>query len=272
MSEVKNNPLKISLIQTGMYWHEIDANLAMLEEKIWQIGQPTDLILLPEMFTTGFTNAASTLAEPMNSKTFRWMKQQAMQTGAAVCGSFIAKEGRALYNRLLWMQPDGIYAFYDKKHLFRMSEEHATYTSGTERLIVEWKGWKICPLICYDLRFPVWSRNTTNEKGKLAYDLLLYVANWPASRSQVWDILLQARAIENLAYCIGINRIGEDGMGISYKGRSIVLNFKGEAMEDLREDEKISTVSLSLQALQEFRQKFPAHLDADAFDLRKNIL
>jgi predicted amidohydrolase len=268
MSETREN-LRVSLIQTALHWHDIDANLAMLEEKIWQIGAETDLVVLPEMFSTGFTNAAASLAEPMNSKTFRWMKQQAMQTKAAVCGSFIAKDGQQLFNRLLWMQPDGNYLFYDKKHLFRMSEEHETYTAGQERLIVEWKGWKICPLICYDLRFPVWSRNTLSNNGNLAYDILLYVANWPAVRSRVWDTMLQARAMENLSYCIGVNRIGDDGMGISYNGHSIVLNFKGEAVADLREEEMISTISLSWQDLKDFRQKFPAHLDADAFDLRK---
>ena len=261
--------LKVTLIQSSLYWHDIDANLAMLEEKIWQIGQETDLIVLPEMFSTGFTNAAPELAEPMNSKTFRWVKQMAKQTNAVVSGSFIARDGKDLYNRLLWMCPDGTFATYDKKHLFRMSEEHDIYTAGKERLIVEWKGWKICPLICYDLRFPVWSRNLTQEDESLSYDLLLYVANWPAARSQVWRTLLQARALENLAYCIGLNRIGEDGNHIAYDGQSTVFNYKGEIISDLLANDTIVTVELSKSALNEFRNKFPAYLDADAFTLGK---
>lgn len=261
--------LKVTLIQSSLYWHDIDANLAMLEEKTWQIGQETDLIVLPEMFSTGFTNAAPELAEPMNSKTFRWVKQMAKQTNAVVSGSFIARDGKDLYNRLLWMCPDGTFATYDKKHLFRMSEEHDIYTAGKERLIVEWKGWKICPLICYDLRFPVWSRNLTQEDESLSYDLLLYVANWPAARSQVWRTLLQARALENLAYCIGLNRIGEDGNHIAYDGQSTVFNYKGEIISDLLANDTIVTVELSKSALNEFRNKFPAYLDADAFTLGK---
>ena len=261
--------LKVSLIQSPLHWHDIDANLAMMEEKIWQIGQKTDLIILPEMFTTGFTNAAPELAEPMNSKTFRWMKQQAMQTQAAVTGSFIARDGKDLYNRLLWMQPDGEYLTYDKKHLFRMSEEHEIYSAGEERLVVEWKGWKICPLICYDLRFPVWSRNLTLDDASLSYDILIYVANWPAVRSQVWRALLHARALENLSFCIGLNRVGEDGMNIAYNGQSLVFDYKGEINADLADKDTITTVELSKPALEEFRRKFPAYLDADPFTLGK---
>ncbi|WPP48065.1 amidohydrolase [Catalinimonas niigatensis] len=261
--------LKISLIQTSLYWQNIDANLGMLEEKIWHIDEKTDLIVLPEMFTTGFTNAAKDLAEPMNSKTFRWMKQQAMQTKAVVCGSFIARDGKDMYNRLLWMRPDGEYATYDKKHLFRMSEEHEIYSAGQDRVVVEWKGWKIRPLICYDLRFPIWSRNETDADGYLAYDLLLYVANWPAARVYVWQSLLQARAIENLSYCVGVNRVGEDDMGITYNGHSLLFNYKGEVMNDLEETEKIITFALHKSELSAFRKKFPAHLDADAFRLGK---
>ena len=259
--------LKISLIQTSLYWHNIDANLAMIEEKIWQIGEETDLIVLPEMFSTGFTNAAPALAEPMNSKTFRWMKQQAKQTQAIVTGSFIARDGKDLHNRLLWMRPDGGYAAYDKKHLFRMSEEHEIYAPGKERLVVEWKGWKICPLICYDLRFPVWSRNLTLNDGSLSYDVLLYVANWPAARSQVWRTLLEARALENLSYCIGLNRVGEDGMNIAYNGQSLIFNHRGETLADLADENTITTIGLSKPALEEFRRKFPAYLDADPFTL-----
>lgn len=264
-----SDSLKISLIQSSLHWHNIDANLAMFEEKIWQIEDKSDLIILPEMFSTGFTNAATDLAEPMNSKTFRWMKQQASQTQAVVCGSFIACEGNNLYNRLLWMRPDGEYTTYDKKHLFRMSEEHEIYTAGKDRVVVEWKGWKIRPLVCYDLRFPVWSRNETFADGSQTYDLLLYVANWPAARVHVWQALLQARAIENLSYCIGVNRVGEDGMNISYNGHSVAFNYKGEIMAELGETEKIMSIELTKADLNGFRQKFPAHLDADHFQLRE---
>lgn len=264
-----SDTLKISLIQSPLHWHKIDANLAMFEEKIWQIEGDTDLIILPEMFSTGFTNAAPDLAEPMNSKTFRWMKQQATQTKAVVCGSFIAREGKHMYNRLLWMQPNGEYSYYDKKHLFRMSEEHEIYSAGTTHLTVELKGWKIKPLVCYDLRFPVWSRNQTIDDNTLAYDLLLYVANWPASRVHVWQTLLKARAIENLSYCVGLNRVGEDGMQISYNGHSCIYNYKGESVTDLGDHEKISSVELSKAELIAFRKKFPAYLDADSFSLNK---
>ncbi len=175
--------LSVTLVQTTLHWHSIEANLAMLEEKLWQIEGATDLIVLPEMFNTGFTNAAHELAEPMNSRTFRWMKQMAAQTQAVVMGSYIVREQTSFYNRLLWMEPDGAFATYDKRHLFRMSDEHTVFTAGQERLIRIWKGWRICPLVCYDLRFPVWSRNTVIDTGALAYDLLIYVANWPAART-----------------------------------------------------------------------------------------
>jgi len=263
MSE--QDTLKVTLIQSSLHWHDIDANLAMMEEKIWQVGEETDLIVLPEMFTTGFTNAAPELAEPMNSKTFRWMKQQAKQTKAVVTGSFIARDGKDLFNRLLWMRPDGEYATYDKRHLFRMSEEHEIYTPGREHLVVNWKGWKIRPLICYDLRFPVWSRNTKQEDDSLAYDMLLYVANWPAARSRVWRTLLEARALENLSYCIGLNRVGDDGMNIAYDGQSLAFNHKGEIIADLADQDTIVTATFSKTELNTFRRKFPAYLDADPF-------
>lgn len=262
--------LKISLIQTDIHWHSIDANLAMLEEKIWQIGEETDLIVLPEMFNTGFTNSAKELAEPMNSKTFRWMKQQAMQMQAVVIGSFIVKEKSQFFNRLLWMEPNGAFDFYDKKHLFRMSKEHEVFSSGKEKLIKSWKGWRICPLICYDLRFPVWSRNYPDSKGELLYDLLIYVANWPAARSEAWKTLLKARAIENLSYVAGVNRVGEDGNKVTYNGNSIIADYKGEVVFSAVDQEVITTYTLSKPELVAFRKKFPAYLDIDPFLLREN--
>lgn len=283
--------LSVTIIQTDLFWENPTANLANLEEKMAQISLPTDLIILPEMFTTGFTMNAKSIAEPMNFTTFKWLKQQAKRTQAVITGSFIVKEGEHFYNRLIWMRPDGSFETYDKRHLFRMGEEDKTFTAGTKRLIVELKGWKICPLICYDLRFPVWSRNFIQEKGEkekeakesthfqshthdlmphttyLNYDLLIYVANWPRVRSQVWDTLLQARAIENQSYCIGVNRVGKDGMGLDYTGNSAVIDYKGNQLFYQKELEVIHNQLLSKKELEDFRIKFPAYLDADEFEI-----
>ena len=260
--------LSATLIQTDVHWLNIEANLAMLEEKIWQIEGETDIIILPEMFTTGFTNEAASLAEPMNSKTFRWMKQMAAQTQALLIGSYIVKENQHFYNRLLWMEPDGSFAHYDKHHLFRMSEEHAVYTPGQELLIKYWKGWNVCPLICYDLRFPVWSRNRLKADGTLSYDLLICVANWPAVRSDVWMTLLRARAIENASCVVGVNRVGEDGNGIAYDGNSVVMNAQGDISFREVDKESVATVALSYDDLMTHRRQFPVHLDADDFSLK----
>ncbi|MTI31644.1 amidohydrolase [Xanthovirga aplysinae] len=261
--------LQITFIQSQLYWQNIEANLAMLEEKLWQNIEATDLIILPEMFNTGFTMQAQRLAEPMNSRTFRWMKQQAAQHNAVVTGSYIVREGMAYYNRLIWMEPDGNYAIYDKRHLFRMAQEDKYYNPGKKRLIRKLKGWKICPLVCYDLRFPVWSRNLVPEgEEDLPYHILLYVANWPAARIQAWDVLLQARAIENLSYCIGVNRTGTDGQGIVYNGHSAVVNPKGQYLARLEDEEEIVNVKLSSSELMGFRERFPAHLDSDSFKLQ----
>ncbi len=253
--------LKLTFVQSDIHWHQIEANLAMFEEKIWQIDEPTNIIVLPEMFQTGFTMDTS-LAEPMNFTTFKWMKQMAAQQKAVVTGSYIVKDGGKVFNRLVWMQPDGEYYTYDKRHLFRMADEHNHFNDGQSKLIVEWKGWKICPLVCYDLRFPVWSRNVNLE-----YDLLLYVANWPAARISAWDALLRARAIENVAYSVGLNRVGEDGKSITYNGHTGVYSFKGEELL-FSESEAILNVTLNKKELVGFREKFPAHLDADDFDIR----
>ena len=308
--------LSVTLIQTDLYWENPTANLANLEEKIAQISTQTDLIILPEMFNSGFTMNVKAVAEPMNFTTFKWLRQQAKKTNAVVMGSFIVKgigntgilsratddrgkDSRATYyNRLIWMRPDGSFEQYDKRHLFRMGNEHLTFTGGKERLIVELKGWKICPLICYDLRFPVWSRQQahshestkrqsekkqrnegTKEQSEgnlevdyspltphpsyLTYDLLIYIANWPAARSQVWDTLLQARAIENQSYCIGVNRVGEDGMGLNYSGNSAVIDFKGNQLFYEKDLEVTHNRILNYQELIDFRTKFPAYLDAD---------
>jgi omega-amidase len=286
--------LSVTIIQTSLYWENPTANLANLEEKIATISTQSDLIILPEMFTTGFTMNVKAVAEPMNFTTFKWMRQQAKQTKAVITGSYIVKEDENYYNRLLWMRPDGTFEKYDKRHLFRMGGEHHHFAEGSERLIVELKGWKICPLICYDLRFPVWSRNFQQEEGgkeevkmgkeigdnsiphtydlipttpNLNYDILIYVANWPAVRSQVWDTLLQARAIENQSYCIGVNRVGGDGMGLNYTGNSAVIDFKGNQFFYQKDTEVINNQILSKQELDDFRTKFPAYLDADEFGI-----
>lgn len=260
--------LTITFIQSHLHWQQIDANLAMFEEKIWQIKEQTDLIILPEMFSTGFTMEAQPLAEPMNSKTFRWMKQMAAQTKAVITGSFIVREGQQFYNRLIWMRPDGSYSFYDKRHLFRMAAEEKIYTPGKSILIEELNGWKICPLICYDLRFPCWGRNKVTEDGCQAFDLLIFIANWPAVRINAWDILLQARAIENLAYVAGVNRTGNDGIGIAYNGHSAIISPKGDHQFLAGEAEDIFTINLNYEELASFRKKFPAYLDADAVEIK----
>lgn len=260
--------LNVTLIQSELYWEEIGANLSSLEEKIWQINGPTDVIVLPEMFTTGFTMNAATLAEHMNMRTFKWMRQVAEQTGALIVGSYIVVEDGKYFNRLLWMEPGGIFKTYDKRHLFRMAAEHNTYSQGNALLLAEWKGWRVCPLVCYDLRFPVWSRNRFDKDlNGLSYDLLIYVANWPSARVEAWDALLQARAIENLCYSVGVNRVGMDGNGIPYNGHSAVYSPKGETLFYQEDLETIKTVALNGEELRSYREKFPAYLDADDFSI-----
>lgn len=256
------NDLHITLIQTPLHWQNPQANRAMLEEKIWQITETTDLIVLPEMFTTGFTMEASAWAEPMNLTTFKWLRQQAEQTGAMLIGSYIIEANGQYFNRLIAMKPDGSYQHYDKRHLFRMANEHEIYTAGKTQIICEWKGWRVMPLVCYDLRFPVWSRNKM-----LDYDLLLYVANWPAPRAHAWKSLLMARAIENLSYVIGVNRTGEDGKGLLYAGDSTAIDFKGDYLIQCAEAETLASATLSKDNLHEYRAKFPAYKDADDFNL-----
>jgi predicted amidohydrolase len=258
--------LKVTLLQSNLHWHQPQANLAMFEEQIWSIDGSTDVIILPEMFNTGFTMEAHGHAEPMGTQTFKWLQQMAQQTAAAITGSYIVKEGGNYFNRLLWVTPDGKHLTYDKRHLFRMAEEHLTFTMGVERLITIWKGWKVCPQICYDLRFPVWSRNITSE-GLPAFDLLLFVANWPKPRISAWDVLLRARSIENSCYTIGVNRIGNDGNEIAYNGHSTVVDPKGKVIFFEEEVEVIKSLTLRWQEIEHLRAKFPVHLDADKFNI-----
>lgn len=262
MAAASGTSLRITLIQTDLFWENIYANLGMLEEKLMNLNEPTDVIVLPEMFNSGFTNNVTQTAEPMNLTTHRWMKQMAAQANAAVVGSIAIKIGNKFVNRLLWVEPDGTTVHYDKRHLFRMGFENEAYLQGSEILIRQWRGWKICPLICYDLRFPVWSRNVN-----LAYDLLLYVASWPAARAYVWQTLLPARAIENLSFVAGVNRIGTDGNATEHMGQSALYDFKGIPQNTPGDNEEILQFTLSKTELDQFREQFPANLDADSFEM-----
>jgi predicted amidohydrolase len=263
----KSPEIRIALIQTDLYWQDKTANLAMLEEKIWDLRGKTDLIILPEMFPTGFSMDAQKLAEPMNLTVCKWMKHLAVQTQAVLTGSAIISAGGQFHNRLLWVTPDGEVEHYDKRHLFRMAEEHQTFAPGQKLPIFNLNGWNFCPQVCYDLRFPVWSRNGWDD-GVPGYDVVFYVASWPATRVSAWDALLPARAIENLAYSIGVNRVGTDGNGISYSGHSTAYDFKGEKVMDLGEREATEVVTFSAQNLEDYRTKFPAWRDADHFEIR----
>jgi omega-amidase len=254
--------LKITLVQSNIHWESPTANRAMLEEKLWATVLDTDIVILPEMFTTGFSMQAKELAEPMNLTTTKWLKQMASQFNALFIGSIIIKENNFFYNRLLAVYPDGTIAQYDKRHLFQIAGESDVYTKGTERLIINYKGWNICPLICYDLRFPVWSRNINQE-----YDLLIYIANWPTARIEAWNTLLKARAIENLCYVAGVNIISDIDDKINYNGNSCIWDYQGASLAEAKSQNTILTSSLSKKALYDYRAFFPALLDADSFNL-----
>ena len=257
--------LKVTTIQTNLYWEDIHKNLEHFNEKLNVLLEPTDIIILPEMFTTAFTMNPLVLAEEHGGEGLQWMQQKAKEKNAVLVGSISVKDKQHYYNRLYWVMPDGTYKFYDKRHLFQMGNEHLHYVAGTKKLIIDYKGWKICPLICYDLRFPVWSRNKKDD----TYDVLLYVANWPEVRSYPWKQLLIARAIENQAYVIGVNRIGEDGNAIKHSGDSCVINPKGEIISTTKANEdKTETLSLSYTYLDEFRKLFPVMLDGDDFEFQ----
>lgn len=260
----------MALFQSNLHWHDRAANLAMFEEKIWQLPKKVDIIILPEMFTTGFSMDAESHAEPMNLHSTKWMKQMASQTGSVVTGSIIVKENGKFFNRLLWVTPAGNITHYNKRHLFGMAQEDLHYDKGQERVFVEYKGWKIMPQICYDLRFPVWSRNRVldKDKGEMEYDLAFYIASWPQVRVSAWDILLKARAVENLCYTVGVNRIGEDGNGIPHCGHSGAYDFKGETLAFGEEKENILLVELDKHALTAYRQKVPFWKDGDLFELK----
>ena len=259
LSQLPN--LNIALVQTTLVWHDCKANHAHFEELLDQ-AQGADLVILPEMFTTGFSMDSETLAEPEHGVTAKWLLNQAKRINAVVTGSVIIRAADGSHrNRLLWARPDGELLHYDKRHLFRMAGEHEHYSPGDRQVQFELKGWRIRPLICYDLRFPVRSRGSQDT------DLLLYTANWPGARRQHWNRLLPARAIENLCYVAAVNRIGTDGKGFAYTGDSQVLDFQGESLLNIGEADGVFHVSLSAESLAAYRQRFPAYLDADTFEI-----
>jgi omega-amidase len=267
LSSMKN--LRISLVQGATLWHDPAGNREYYGDLIAPLHGTTDLVLLPETFTSGFSNDAIADAETMDGPTVAWMLEQARKLDAAVTGSVQLRTDEGVFNRLLWATPDGGLKHYDKRHLFRYAKEHERYAAGNERLTVEWKGWRICPLVCYDLRFPVYSRNRydVERKGQLDYDLLLYVANWPAARAWPWKTLLRARAIENLCYVAGLNRVGDDGNGLHYAGDSAVIDFLGHPVSECTDEEVVATTTLQAAELAAHRERFPAMLDGDAFSL-----
>lgn len=256
-----NPHLRVTLIQADLAWQDPSANRSLFASHFRGLVGHTDLIVLPEMFTTGFSMDAAALAETMDGPTVEWMREEAVSLGCAITGSVIIRDGDRHCNRLLWVTADGQLQHYDKRHLFRMAKEQEHYAAGESRLVVRLKGWRICPLVCYDLRFPVWSRNRGD------YDLLLYVANWPGRRSMAWKTLLRARAIENIAYVVGVNRIGKDGNGATYLGESAAIDFLGKVLAGDRGGDFVETVVLDRESLDAFRRDFPAHLDADDFSL-----
>jgi predicted amidohydrolase len=260
--------LNVSIIQADLFWEDIPKNIEAFTRKIDGIDEETDLIILPEMFNTGFSINPDTITEEYLGPTFNWMQQMAKERNAAITGSVLTKVEGNYYNRLYWVEPNGSHKFYDKKHLFRLGKEWKIFTPGTKSLVVEWKGWKIKPLVCYDLRFPVWSKNRLID-GQYEYDLLIYVANWPAIRKYAWKHLLISRALENLSYVAGINRVGQDGHAINHSGDSMLVDTKGQIIAQANAyHEEMITTRLSFTELQNFRDQFPFSLDWDEFELK----
>jgi len=261
--------LRISLVQGDTRWHDPAGNRAHYAALLAPLAGATDLVVLPETFTSGFSNEAIDKAEGMDGPTVAWIVEQAGRLGAAVTGSAQLRTADGVFNRLLFATPDGRLQYYDKRHLFRYANEHQRYAAGRDRLSVEWRGWRINPQVCYDLRFPVFCRNRydVERPGALDFDLQLFVANWPSARAYAWRTLLRARAIENLCYVAAVNRVGEDGNGLHYAGDSAVIDFLGQPQLEIREREQAATSTISAAALAEHRARFPAMLDADAFEL-----
>ncbi|MEO6489539.1 MAG: amidohydrolase [Ferruginibacter sp.] len=257
--------LTISTIQTQLHWEDKEKNLRMLEEKINTLFHKTEIVVLPEMFSTGFSMNAEKLAETMDGPTIGWMKKLSAENRVILTGSLIIEEDNKYYNRLIWMMPNGEFGYYNKRHLFAYGEEDKHYSSGNKRLIASVKGWKINLQVCYDLRFPVWSRQLPANGDLYEYDALIYVANWPERRSHAWKTLLCARAIENQCYVIGVNRVGNDGKDIYYSGNSLVIDPLGEVLYHMADDEDVYTVTLLKEQLEQVRTKFPFMKDADGF-------
>lgn len=253
--------LTVNIVQSELHWHNPDANRDHFESIISSLDRPGDLIVLPEMFTTGFTMDAASQAEQMDGASVSWIKRMAAQTGSSVCGSVIIEDAGAFYNRFVCSAPGGALATYDKRHLFRLADEQHHYTAGSERMTFDINGFRICPMVCYDLRFPVWSRSRGD------FDLILYVANWPSRRQFAWDTLLRARAIENLSYAVGVNRVGTDGNDLPYTGGSSIIDFLGADLANLGDQSGTASATLDMQALLDFRERFAFHKDADDFTL-----
>ena len=261
--------LTVSIIQPDLKWEDKSANLQMLEDRIMSLPL-TELVVLPEMFSTGFSMRPESLAESMEGASVQWMKQVASRKKIILTGSLIIEENGLYFNRLIWMLPNGQYGQYDKRHLFGYASEHEHYAAGNKRLIASVNGWKINLQVCYDLRFPVWSRQANNPADQPdevlpEYDMLIYVANWPERRSHAWKTLLQARAIENQCFVAGVNRVGSDGNGIFHNGDSMIIDPLGEPLIHLQKDKSSYTLTLDGQKLDEVRKKLPFLKDGDGF-------
>ena len=259
--------LSITTIQTQLLWEEKSANLRLLEQKISGITEKTEIVVLPEMFSTGFSMRPELLAETMEGDTVKWMSRVSADNGVIITGSIIIEDGGKYFNRLIWMLPNGKYGYYDKRHLFAYGEEDKHYTAGDKRLIASVKGWTINLQVCYDLRFPVWARQQSSG-GSPEYDVLIYVANWPERRSHAWKTLLCARAIENQCYVIGVNRVGNDGNNVYHSGNSLVIDPLGQVLYHMADAEDVFTVLLMKEKLDETRSKFPFWKDADEFRIQ----
>ncbi|WP_067144836.1 amidohydrolase [Pseudotamlana agarivorans] len=256
------NQLKVSWIQADLVWENPKQNRVAFSKHFESLSDDTDLVILPEMFSTGFTMHAAEVAETMEGETVSWLKHMALTYNTAITGSLVISEDDNYYNRLLFVEPSGKITYYNKRHTFTLVGEEQTYTAGAEKIILDYKGWKICPLICYDLRFPVWARNTED------YDLLIYVANWPKPRILAWDTLLKARAIENMSYCIGVNRVGIDGVNAVYSGHSAAYDVLGNLISELRPNEiSVETITLEKRHIEAYRNKFKFLNDRDAFTI-----
>lgn len=258
--------LSVTLVQANLHWENPSANLSMLEEQIRAAGK-TEVVVLPEMFSTGFSMKPESLAETMDGPTVQWMKQVATTQKIILTGSVIIRDNNQFFNRLIWMLPNGQYGYYDKRHVFAFAGEDQHYASGSRRLIAQVKGWKINLQVCYDLRFPVWARQQPTENNAPEYDLLIYVANWPERRNHAWKTLLQARAIENQCYVIGVNRVGDDGNGIYHSGDSMVVDPMGEVLFTQANEAMVKTIILERSSLEQVREKLPFLRDRDPFSI-----